>query len=150
MLAKLHATTRFIEVGHKGTTLSCPESVTGIDAIVLESVGPVPHAVNVTFEDLQVRGKAVLIRTGWDEWWGTDAYNEPGPYLHEELILRLIDAGVRLVGVDFGNVDRTELVAKDIIVVENMRNLRSLPKSGFLFHANRTHVALRALAEVTV
>ncbi len=148
MPAKLHTTTRFIEVGHIGTILSCAESVTGIDAMVLESVGPGRHAINVPFPDAQVRGKAILICTGWDERWGTDAYNEPGPYFHAEFVARLIHAGVRLVGVDFGNVDRTELVANGIAVVENMRNLKSLPKSEFLFHATRTHVALRALAEI--
>src|SRR5437016_642332 len=101
--------------------------------MVLQSVGPFRHAVNVPFHDSQARGKAILIRTGWDERWGTEAYNEPGPYLHEDLIFRFVRAGVRVVGVDFGDVgDVSALLEKNIVVVENLCNLSSIPNWGFL------------------
>src|SRR2546427_827594 len=69
--------------------------------IVLASVGPMRHEVNVPFHDSQVKGKAVLIQTGWDVRWGTEAYWEPGPFLSDELIFRLVRSGVGVVGVDF-------------------------------------------------
>ncbi len=112
------------------------ESVAAIPALVLESVGPFPHAVNVPFHDSQARGKAVLIRTGWDQLRGTPAFDEPGPYLHEELIFRLIRARVRLVGFDFGAVNNyRELIEKDIPVVEYLANLKSVPSWTSRFFA---------------
>lgn len=103
------------------------ESVAAIPAIVLESVGPFRHAVNVPFHDSQARGKAIMIRTGWDQLRGTTAFDEPGPYLHEELIFRLIRARVRLVGLDFGGVPCPELIEQDIPVVEYLTNLKAIP-----------------------
>jgi kynurenine formamidase len=145
--------TRIIDAGHEGTVWSGPEPAAGFMAMVLESVGPMRHAVNVPFHDSQARGKAILIRTGWDAKWGTAAYDEPGPYLHEELVFRLIRSNVRLVGVDFGHVDPeqvAEMTSKEIVLVQNLRGLKSLPTSGFLFHVSRTAAAIRAFAEITI
>jgi kynurenine formamidase len=107
--------------------------------MVFESVGPVRHEVNVPFHDSQVRGAALLIQTGWDQRWGTDAYWEPGPFLGEHLIFRMVRSGVRLVGVDFPIQERsaeTQLItAGSIPVVENLRGLASLPRVGFRFTA---------------
>lgn len=128
----------WIELSHPkagGSSLagSAPASTTGLRAMVLQSIGPVRHEVRVPFHDSQVRGSAILIQTGWDQHWGTDAYWEPGPYLSDEVVFRMIRAGVRLVGVDFwevGNVDPQKLKA-----VANLRNLATLPRTGFRFHA---------------
>src|SRR5437773_7289839 len=46
--------------------------------MVFDSVGPIRHEVSVPFHDSQVRGAALLIQTGWDRRWGTEAYWEPG------------------------------------------------------------------------
>ncbi len=99
---------------------------TNVFGMVLQSVGPMRHAANVPFHDSQARGKAILIRTDWDE-----ARTEPGPYLHDELIFRLIRARVRMVGLDFGNADYSDLIASNIPVVEYLSNLKSLPKWAF-------------------
>jgi arylformamidase len=57
---------------------------------------------------------------------------------------RLVVAEVRLVGVDFGNVDDTKdlsrpahtgLLAAGIPIVENLRGLDRLPREGFVFSA---------------
>jgi len=131
----------FIEVGADAILLcadlpSLPlDSVAGVRAMVLDSVGPIRHAVNVPFHDSQARGKAILIRTGWDRRLGTPDYDQPGPYLHEELIFRLIRARVRIVGVDFPGANAEELIAKDIPVVERLSNLESLPRWGGRFFA---------------
>src|SRR6516164_4992258 len=126
-------TIRLIELG-ESAILNCKdlstlplERVAGVPAMVLESVGPFRHAVNVPFHDSQARGKAILIRTGWDQLRGTPAFAEPGPYLHEELIFRLIRARVRLVGFDFGGGNFQELIEKDIAVVEYLANLKAVP-----------------------
>jgi arylformamidase len=105
--------------------------------MVCESVGPIRHEVSVPFHDSQVRGVALLIQTGWDQRWGTDAYWEPGPFLGEHLIFRMIRSGVRVVGVDFPVVERSSatrlLTTGKIPVVENLHGLATLPRVGIRF-----------------
>ena len=117
--------------------------------MMLQSVGPQHHPANVPFHDSQARGKAILIRTDWDE-----VRTEPGPYLHEELILRLIRARVRIVGLDFGGADYSALATAGIPVVEYLANLKSLPKWGFHLTVEPQRSAgdtwpARAFAQVT-
>lgn len=68
----------------------------------------------------------MLIRTGWDARWGSERYWEPGPYLADESIDRIVRGGARLVGVDFWNVDdqaddsrpaHTRLLREGILIV---------------------------------
>src|SRR5437588_9121371 len=106
-----------VELGHGKPQVSSqpgvPSAFVQLKAMVCESVGPVRHEVSVPFHDSQVRGAALLIQTGWDKLWGADAYWEPGPFLAEHLIFRMVRSGVRLVGVDFpvaGRSDGTGLI----------------------------------------
>src|SRR5215471_8601758 len=132
-----------IELGHTNReinpTADSSSTFTQLKAMVCESVGAVRHEVSVPFHDSQVRGAALLIQTGWDKFWGTDAYWDPGPFLAEHLIFRMIRSGVKLVGVDFhvaGKSSDTRLVTSgQIPIVENLRNLSSLPRVGFRFSA---------------
>src|SRR5438046_5945943 len=126
-------------------------------AMVLESVGPMRHEVSVPFHDSQVRRAALLIQTGWDEYWGTEAYWNPGPFLGEHLIFRCVRAGVRVVGVDFPVADRTNetrlISTGNISIVENLRGLASLPRVGFRFSAigleqSSEPMPVRAFAEI--
>jgi kynurenine formamidase len=110
-----------------------------------------------------VEGAAVLIRTGWDSRWGTDAYWEPGPYLSDGFAHRLADSRVALLGVDFSNVDdhttrrrpvHTCLLGAGILIVEHLCNLGELPERGFRFFAPVVRVRqgasfpVRAFAEL--
>ena len=131
-----------IELGHGNaeTRESAPSSLyTGLKAMVCESIGAVRHEVSVPFHDSQVHGAALLIQTGWDKLWGTDAYWEPGPLLAEHLIYRMVRSGVRIVGVDFPVAERTQetrlITGGKIAIVENLRDLASLPRVGFRFSA---------------
>jgi kynurenine formamidase len=153
-------TTKFIELAD-AAVLKCKDlgvlpldHVAGVHTMVLQSVGAVRHAINVPFHDSQARGKALLIQTGWDQFRGTAAYDEPGPYLHEELIFRLIRARVRLLGLDFGSSNTQELIANDIPVVENLSSLKSMPRWGARFFAVPARIqgesaTVRAFAEIT-
>lgn len=139
----------FIELGHRkdggaagaadgGAVGAAPMSLfSGLRGMVCESVGPIRHEVSVPFHDSQVRGVALLIQTGWDQRWGTEAYWEPGPYLAEDLIFRMVRAGVRVVGVDFPATERSSetrmITTGRLPIVENLRNLASLPRVGFRF-----------------
>jgi kynurenine formamidase len=132
-----------IELGHtnrnSAPAADASSTFTQLRAMVCESVGPVRHEVSVPFHDSQVRGIALLIQTGWDRFWGTDAYWEPGPYLAEHLIFRMLRSGVKLVGVDFPVAERSSatrlLTSGQIPIVENLRALNSLPRVGFRFSA---------------
>src|SRR5213594_4571639 len=157
--------TRIIELAHpsqarQGETSSKPaglEAFSLLRAIVLESVGPLRHEVSVPFHDSQVRRAALLIQTGWDDYWGTEAYWNPGPFLGEHLIFRCVRAGVRVVGVDFPVADRTNetrlISTGNISIIENLRGLASLPRVGFRFSAigleqSSEPMPVRAFAEI--
>jgi arylformamidase len=96
------------------------------------------------FKDCDLRGKAVLVRTGWDEHWRTDRYFEGHPFLTKEAAEFLLDAGVALVGIDSLNIDDTAdlsrpvhsvLLGAEVPVVEHLRGLGGLPGAGFRFFA---------------
>jgi kynurenine formamidase len=113
---------------------------------------------------LDVAGKAVLCRFGWDRLWGDDDYFSAYPFLSRAAIRELIDGGVRLVGVDTWNIDDNQdverpahswLLARDIFIVENLCNLAALGAAPFRFFAvpikarGAASMPIRAFAEVT-
>src|SRR6516162_2972459 len=59
------------------------------------------------FRPVDVRGKAVLVHTGWAVHWRTDPYFEGHPYLTAGAAAWLRDRGAALVGIDSFNVDDT-------------------------------------------
>jgi kynurenine formamidase len=96
------------------------------------------------FQNVDVRGKAVLFHTGWDAHWRTERYFEGHPFLTRDGAESLRDAGALLVGIDSLNIDDTAdlsrpahsvLLRADIPVVEHMCNLASVPDTGFRFFA---------------
>ena len=102
------------------------------------------------FEGLDVAGKAVLVETGWDRHWRTDAYFEDHPFLTEAAARLLARRGAALVGIDSHNIDDTRgrsrpvhtvLLGAGILICEHMTNLAALPESGFAFTAVPPKVA---------
>jgi kynurenine formamidase len=96
------------------------------------------------FGKADVRGKAVLVHTGWAQHWRTDRYFEGHPHLTEAAAIWLRDKGAAFVGIDSLNIDgiasgerpvHTVLLGTDIPICEHMCNLEQLPDSGFRFHA---------------
>ena len=96
------------------------------------------------FAPFDCRDHAVLVHTGWDRHWGTDAYFEGHPFLTERAAEFLRDAGAALVGIDSHNIDdtggrtrpvHTVLLGAGIPIVEHMTGLSALPASGFRFSA---------------
>jgi arylformamidase len=99
---------------------------------------------------VKVRGKAVLVHTGWDVHWRTDRYLSGHPFLTGAAAQYLVEEGAVLVGIDSLNIDDTAdpsrpvhstLLGSDVPIVEHMCNLKSLPESGFRFFAVPTKVA---------
>ncbi|PSJ40814.1 cyclase family protein [Allosphingosinicella deserti] len=145
-------------VGNTGTYLDTPyhRYADGFDlaGLSLEAVSDVPGILvpalgqtsvgSEPFESVDVRGRAVLVHTGWDRHWRTDAYFESHPFLTEAAAIWLRDAGAVLVGIDSHNIDdisgstrpvHSVLLAAGIPIVEHMTGLERLPREGFRFTA---------------
>jgi kynurenine formamidase len=97
------------------------------------------------FTGLELRGKAVLVHTGWDRHWRTDRYFVGHPFLTGESAAHLAEAGAALVGIDSYNIDDTAdlrrpahtlLLGAGIPIVEHLCGLRDLPPGApFRFSA---------------
>ena len=96
------------------------------------------------FAGLDVAGKAILLHTGWDRHWRTDAYFGEHPYLTAEAADWLVENGAAIVGIDSCNIDNmhvrarpvhTMLLGAGIPICEHMTGLGSLPDEGFRFSA---------------
>lgn len=147
-------------VTNTGTYLDCPfhryENGKDLSEISLESlidlegvVIRVPHRekLAITADDLkevELTNKAVLIHTGWAEFWKTDSYFENHPFLTEDAAMYLKANQVKLVGIDSHNIDDTRgrsrpvhtiLLGAEILIVEHLCNLHELPDGGFTFSA---------------
>lgn len=110
------------------------------------------------FEGLDLEGRAVLLRTGFNQHWGAEAYGDSAhPFLSDAGAQQLVSAGAALVGIDSVNLDDTcggarpahsALLAADIPVVEHLTNHQALPRDGFQFTA--VPPAVRGLATFPV
>lgn len=120
-------------------------SLADLDGVVVSAVGAAARALGrAAFGGLDVKGRAVLVHTGWDARWKTEEYFEGHPFLTEDAARFLADEGAALVGIDSYNIDDTAdgrrpvhsiLLAAGIPIVEHMCNLGHLPGEGFKFFA---------------
>ena len=119
-------------------------SLAGLDSVVVRREGAGRKITRDAFKHLDMRGKAVLVQTNWDQHWRTDAYFERHPFLTEAAAQFLAQSQVRLVGIDSYNIDdtgdglrpvHTILLGHDIPIVEHMTGLAQLPQDGFEFFA---------------
>ena len=94
--------------------------------------------------EYDVRGRAVLLHTGWDRHFGTEQYGMGAPFLTAEGAGWLAEQGAALVGIDSVNIDdtsdmsrpaHTALLRAGIPIVEHLRGLDQLPVEGFRFTA---------------
>lgn len=147
-------------VGNTGTYLDSPfhrfadgkdlselelGAVAELPGLVVRVTGMQGRSVpRAAFAPFDVRGKAVLVHTGWAAHWGMDRYFEGHPFLTEDAARYLRDAGAALVGIDSLNIDdtsdgrrpvHTTLLGAGIPIVEHLRGLEQLPVEGFRFSA---------------
>jgi kynurenine formamidase len=89
-------------------------------------------------------GRAVLVQTGHDRHWGTDAYFRDNPFLTRDAVELLVAEGAAIVGIDTLNIDDTAdlerpahslLLGAGIPIVEHMTNLGAVPHEGARFTA---------------
>jgi kynurenine formamidase len=138
-------------------------SLAGLDGVLVAAPHAQGLAVDEDFlEGIEVRGRAVLVNTGWAEFWGTPSYFQRSPHLTSSAASLLVSRGAAIVGIDSHNIDDTDdktrpvhsiLLRAGIPVVEHLCNLEALPPSGFRFYAVPVKVAgmgtfpVRAFAE---
>jgi arylformamidase len=119
------------------------EELAELPAVVVRAAGA--RALDVpALAGLEVRGRAVLVHTGWAQHWRTDRYGHGHPFLTAAAAQWLRDQGARLVGIDSLNIDdtadgerpvHTTLLGAGIPIVEHLRGLEQLPADGFTFSA---------------
>jgi kynurenine formamidase len=117
----------------------------GLDGVVVRWAEAAGRAIGAeAFAGMQLRDRAVLVHTGWDRHWRTEAYFTGHPFLTQAAAEELRDAGALLVGIDSLNIDDTDdgrrpvhttLLAAGIPVVEHLTGLGQLPATGFRFSA---------------
>jgi len=147
-------------VANTGTYLDCPfhryadgkdlsqvdlESFADLNGIVIRADYRKTLAIDVAFfKNKEIRGRAVLVHTGWDIHWNSEDYFQNHPFLTEDAALYLQKCGAKLVGIDSMNIDNTQvksrpvhstLLASEILIVEHLCNLANLPDEGFTFTA---------------
>jgi arylformamidase len=126
------------------------ESLADLDAVVVPAL-PGQRAISrKTFNGFEVKGKAVLVETGWDVHWRTERYLSGHPFLTRDAAEYLLEHGAVLVGIDSLNIDDTgdpsrpvhsALLEAEVPIVEHMCNLSSLPRWGVRFFAVPAKVA---------
>jgi len=122
------------------------ETVADLPGVVVRVKSGAGRAIDAAwFTRLDVKGKAVLVHTGWDTHWRTDTYSAgQHPFLTREAAEYLVKAKAALIGIDSLNIDddkdgsrpaHTILLGAGVAIVEHMTNLGALPDSGFSFFA---------------
>jgi kynurenine formamidase len=147
-------------VSNTGTYIDCPfhryehgkdtsqvalDAFANLDAIVIRADHRESLVVDAgRFAEKEIRNRAVLVHTGWDIHWNSEAYFHEHPYLTEDAAQYLRATGARLVGIDSVNIDDTRgksrpvhscLLGADILIVEHLCKLDELPDEGFRFSA---------------
>ena len=160
---------RISMLGNTGTYLDSPhhryDGGTDLAGLPLSSLADLPISIGrfdgstsrgisaSALAALDIRGRAVLLQTGWDRYFGTEAYAGPAPFLTEDGARYLLDQGAVLVGIDSVNIDDTApasgghrpahslLLAAGIPVLEHLTGLAEVPSDGARLHAVPPKVA---------
>ncbi len=119
-------------------------SIANLDGIVFRVDQGLRSIGKDVFANDNLKGKAVLVNTGWDQHWRTDTYFENHPFLTRDAAEHLKSSGAALVGIDSLNIDdntdgtrpaHSILLEAGIPIVEHMCHLDRLPDQGFKFFA---------------
>jgi kynurenine formamidase len=116
-----------------------------LDAVLVDAPASARAIDARSFDGVDVSGRAVLVRTGWQRHWRTAAYLQGHPFLTAEAADLLVAGGALLVGIDSLNIDDTlhggerpvhsTLLAAGIPICEHLADLAALPQAGFRFSA---------------
>ncbi|MCC6793167.1 MAG: cyclase family protein [Thermomicrobiales bacterium] len=139
--------------------------IAGLPGLLVDVSERDDRAIDADAFDLDVAGKAVLVRTEWARHWRSEAYFTGHPFLSRRAAELLAERGAALVGIDSLNIDdtsdpyrpaHTALLGAGIPIVEHLTGLYQLPATGFRFFAVPPRVRglgsfpIRAFAELEV
>ena len=109
----------------------------------------IPDGGKITMEHLKKSTETtghvdfLLFNLGWDKRWGTDAYFGDYPCIDDEVLDYIIKSDFKGIGFDVIGLDPISdvkllrhnklLSSKDIINIENLKNLDLCPRAPFLF-----------------
>lgn len=99
-------------------------------------------------EAMKTQNDAILLlRTGWSRYWGTQNYFNH-PYVSAEAARRIVETGVRLVGIDTLSPDETVVdeaeaagheyafhkivLGAGVVIAENLTNLESIQEGSWI------------------
>ncbi|KAI0740671.1 putative cyclase [Earliella scabrosa] len=104
------------------------------------------HAETIRRKALLEHGVFVFLRTGWSKHWGSDEYYHH-PYLEPDAAKKLLELGVKVIGVDTLSPDETRLdgstpdfgvhevvLGAGAILAENLTNLEAIQTGDWLVH----------------
>lgn len=120
------------------------ESLANLEGTVIRATALGRAITSKAFGGIDIKGKAVLVHTGWSRHWRTDQYFDGHPFLTKDAAEFLAEAGAAFVGIDTYNIDdttdgmrpvHTTLLGNRIPICEHMCGLELLPDEGFRFHA---------------
>ena len=121
------------------------EAVAAVPGLVVRATQRGARALDADlFRGSEVRGKAVLVHTGWDAHWRAERYGTGHPFITRAAAELLVAAGAALVGIDSLNIDdaadgtrpaHSLLLAAGIPIVEHLCRLGEVPDQGFDFYA---------------
>lgn len=110
------------------------------------------------------KGDIAFFNLGYSDAYGTDVYTN-SPYFSNEAIQWIVEQGIKLMGVDAGGVEipaseehvnHAALFEHDVLLIENLANLDSVPVNRFMVYAFPLFIKgmdsfpLRVVAEVDV
>jgi kynurenine formamidase len=115
-----------------------------LQTLLIDATGAGRAIDGGAFRQLDMTGRAVLLRTDFSKHWGTPAYFSENPFLTATAADLLVSKRPAFVGIDSLNIDdtgdpsrpaHTKLLGAGIPVCEHMTNLQALPASGARLHA---------------
>jgi kynurenine formamidase len=121
------------------------ERLANMETVVIDCTGVGERAITAeALAGVELRYRAVLVRTDFSGRWGTPEYFKENPFLTADACELLVRSGALFAGIDSLNIDDTDdlsrpahttLLGAGIPICEHMTNLAAVPASGGRLHA---------------
>lgn len=139
---------------HLGTHIDAPahmvEGGKTLDQYSVDRFTGTAQVIDIKKDIILLEGiNTVFFYTGAATRYGQDSYWEEYPVISEQIATELIKHNVELVGIDAGSVDigddfpiHRQLLGNDILIIENLTDLKGLVDKKIEFTALPLNVAL--------
>jgi arylformamidase len=120
------------------------ERLANLETVVIDCTGGERAISAEALADVELRYRAVLVRTDFSDRWGTPEYFKDNPFLTADACEMIVRSGALFVGIDSLNIDDTDdlsrpahtlLLGAGIPICEHMTNLAAVPASKGRLHA---------------